>query len=728
MLTKKLLKCKRPYYLIRDFINGRKVDEKTFNLIIDMNINHYDIYEELFDNKFRYLDSYNDGEIIYDDSNFIFKDVAINVYKQYPELFLNLLLIKRHVIDLKRNNINCLNADFVEKWGKDIIANHPDLLIQFDYKTISNHSDIIKSNIKYLELLNKNMNPDIIDKFLTIAEKDNNLEKYIEVINGYNYCSSNDIKNELGNKYKDLISIYLDNYNNENLQRIIHDYPSYLGKVAYFYDKKLKSVVDILFDFNQSLPTFILEAHNDKYPLTDKMNMYVGLLEKIDSQELTKDNAVDILTEALVKIIESGYYQLHDEFEWGKKYSAYQINNAINVKADGQKTNSKKYKYEDKNGQEVVVEIPTIELNDPNFACLITHIVDKRDGTELEEHRVSNAVFGSQLMTNPQLWDEYYEDKSSFLSLSYYSKNVANLFYPDNKGVILGFNSIPEESLVLSNDRDASSPMKKEFMIELHENITTIDRIKEVAQATKLYAKQSVQGYNEIAIKRYKDKKPLIPNYVLNITNLDYMESNQEAICKWTSHYNIPVVEIDARRMKLLYEENYYNLIKNLNNADFTRFNDDTPDVFMKEYIDPIFYARALMEIFTDESERNNYLKMNFMDFENAVKYHRAVPTLFDTVLKITEVLDLNKLEHAKVIYALLNDYDRMCPKNDDTRRKEYNTYGFEIAPTADGNYVDHRIYLNGQKYTHLDVIMDSIKNQCAEVIEKYNQEESKGL
>ncbi len=184
-----------------------------------------------------------------------------------------------------------------------------------------------------------------------------------------------------------------------------------------------------------------------------------------------------------------------------------------------------------------------VELNGQDFNLLVHRI---------KGHKYRDIA--NKLHQNPKLWTQFYVE-DSFISTSLISELFLGV--DDGVGTILGFNSIDPNDILDMGTEDINSS------IELFKSQRKNPKSNYLPSA-KLIEKTNML-YNEVAIKRYRNNDPIIPDCVVCF---DEINDNDKNIANF---FEIPIYLIHVEKY---IEKMNQNLLELMNSYKFKEYYD----------------------------------------------------------------------------------------------------------------------------------------------------------
>lgn len=466
------------------------------------------------------------------------------------------------------------------------------------------------------------------------------LKLYKEKSDKYNFVKEHIIKNENGQKidnYDDGIILFLEKYNFDA------DLISLLKTNSIYNTSSMFStVIENIGRLGNNFSLIGNECYNSKtfcdiasnflinfYKSNNNLNYYSRLIvKKITNgaiDETCFKNMYNIKNKYYVKLNESNKLYLDCFIGINQASSIKEIDNIINVlitnkfdvktfiseikNVESKQFNDAIFKpdlnmgYINEDGIRII-DSNSIDLN--NFKMFV-HSVGKSGNTS------HNDDIAEELLKNPSKWNGV-NGGSYYMSLSLLSKNQTGTYGND---LILGFDANNIE-IYNMNVHDANTGMRDKFKTDnLNPEINdyTPENINEFQMKNYYFGERNYSGYNEICINRIKN---MTPKYILVKKNCPRNNSYNEYVKKWAKYFNIPVVILDGKLIKMnslkrINEE--CNLIKETG-ITYEKFLNLLLDVDTVCQINSKFNYYEIFDFLINLCE-NNY--DNFVEFENII-------------------------------------------------------------------------------------------------------------
>lgn len=606
----------------------------------------------------------------------------IELYENYKDIYACLVEIKIH-----NPEIDSLNQSFIDMWGYEVIKQNYDILYDFNYEEIKDYIDNVKNN------------PSILRDVFPLLNSTNKI--YIkDVLKLSNEIDIKDIVNNLVLiKDEYLKKCYLDNYNNQELKdflnQIINKYRGEilankgsfikelrketgitkdLAKIICYYDmlelNKYNSgytqthALEIIYGtdapFLSRLYHILIEAMQENFQIPKYLDEFYELYDNVYNKKISNE---ELINKAYLSINNQNNFNIDQAISWVKNFKAHQLQKGI---IDPKKKNIdhyESYTYIDESGNKITKKIPIIKIDDPNFRAIVHKVEKKNDKTSPNNYKLTE-----KLIDNPSLWETSKEGNPN-ISMSYLYKQM-NIFGSDS-GVLLGFSKISPERLLSSINIDGATPMDRLASNKLIEFCSQ----KELEHILKVYGSGS-WGYNEILTARYCNDDTIKPDYIMVVSGCAKYNFNLDLAHKWASYFNIPIIEIDGKKLKEYHFKEYNNILNTIKGKGY-----------IKDYsiIEKLFEERVLMDDYQDKGEIY------------------TIPTLLDTFLKLVKNINLNNKENATYILKLINNLDGKWD------------FGYVGLHSTNIEARDPR--MNIEKFKKIELYINDIKIKCQQVI-----------
>lgn len=590
--------------------------------------------------------------------------------------------ILKSLIDIKKNDISLdvFNQNFINNWGKSVIEENYNIIPLIKFKDVKEYINLIKENPNILKLLYsliENNNQIFINEIIKLTNK-TDINKIVKIINN------------LGDKY--LKYMYLENYDNIEISNIISKIayskmeagdlrnisekfqlsPLLLKKFNYYYNYytigKPESKVDpffqkmmlsLIIEHPIAFIDIIKDAKRINYSIPENIEKFYNIYNKIQNKAITNGEIIDLVYEEIFKKNnKNNSYFLN----WIKEFKSYEINkNLINVN-DAKTNHYETYTYTDKLGNKIEKKIPIIIIDDPNFRLLI-HVVQKKNKiSSTDNYRITE-----KLVDNPENWLNITYGNPN-ISMSYCCKSFYTFSGSDDgkSCVTLGFSNIDPKRLEATFSSDGGTSMYKTLEKEKFGAFAGINEL-ETINGTYTSPNNSYYKYNEILIERYINNQTIKPDYIFLEPGTKY----KELAYKWAAYFNIPIVELDRKKIKDCHNKLYNTYLNIINEKSII----EDYDIIQK-----IFEERALYNLYSE----------NYYD-----KY-----TFFDTFYNITKNLDFTISQNRNYILKLLNKFSN----EDIWKMDQFKTDNY-------GHYIDPR--MSDDKVEEYHQYMYKIKNIC---------------
>lgn len=608
-------------------------------------------------------------------------DFLLNVYSQRKEFF--------EIVVNNIDNVNFSDLTYIYNKNFEVLS----LLLNSHYFSFVNKEfyDILGDNII---LENKNILQDLVDVPLNeikpFVEKiklcPSNLKVFLEVRKSNYKGEYNIILDNLGNKNLEKIWKIIKNLKDSLLKKFLLDnindlevvqFSEYVANNCHGSLEKLKkfnyeNYVKYLKNVNPNLDDnfikkfVIYQVRQNKNDSEFLSVMYEALLnyQKYDDLKIIIDEAIKNgmklgdECQKVLKVYEllnpnlsietrlqnfEHHYKTSDLnldyfkfYEWVKNYKSELISENL-INPGNLKDNSTiDYLGYDEFGYLKTYKIPVKVIDNPNFHILI-HSITKKEDNSL--NRVANYHIGNQLIDNPSLWNSVSKNEGNpQISTSFFNGWLRTF---GDGSVILGFSHIDGNNLIATFDRDAGTQMK-----ENHEKIIIDNKSIFFAEQDKL--ENNTLDYNEILLKRYKDGKPILPDYV--IVESDKINTKIETAKKWAAYFNVPIVIIDKNKIGEVRKNNVENILKKIIEAkhfDFNTINKLKDEIRLTNWcfehncekkIDPydvIIYLLKNMQISSTNA-------LSFLELMHSYEFSKFNVHMNHTIVQ-SEVSSLNK-------------------------------------------------------------------------------------
>lgn len=633
-------------------------------------------------------------------------DYIINLMKNIPIEYLKEIIIRQPEI-FKTNILEKIDAKSVSRNPESYYK----LYLQFDDKLFeligkeqpkegdssiylaSLYCDLgleISDLYKIVEIINKNIDTiqpkmeffqKITDKStllnLLFVIKNNNVDKFIEVLDFMKNNNILKIRPEyfsmiLNHTSKDSLSKKIKE--NSDVKKLITEEYSFhyvfdIIRADYIAFTPLDEIINTKSNDIEMQREFYLVLYKIVWDLLklqySKMQLfYIGNcfvdIEKV--AEKNKDNEI-LLAIKLLKSLTSIppnseeykkiYYQYKDKFNFGdnqvfekfKEYYCQNLNNGLfnpnNVPDKEGEYENYKVEYIEYKGK----KIKKIVLWDPNFYMDISNIVswEKNDFKDSKIKELSQKV-----ISNPNVFGYVNDGSNTNCTTLINAMQMGTFAKPVVTG---GYSYIDSKKLILANTGDAG----------------TKDRVPENSLFSVVSSKDSLlrvnQGrfnngtYNEVtSLKNYS-----IDNHSIRKHVFDYMllnlgvekELSYEDTLNWASTYDIPVVELDCKKIYKYYEEEIKKYIEKCHNSsDIFKLNDCI------KIIDLIRVLRTFGQV-------NDYVMMFKESFEYALNLENK-KTFFtqENINEISLILQflkkINEFQYDEWINKLEQELDNL--------------------------------------------------------------------
>ncbi len=671
MLDKRLLNVSDPVSFL-DSLQNIPLNKEQFSFLASL----YDDNQELFYKLKKLLGS-----------NYGLSQNEINLYQEEKDIYEKLVDIK-----INNTNIDSLNQEFIDMWGEDFVKENYNIIRMFNYDDIKEYADVLKSN------------PTRLKEIVPLLDSSN--KKYLKQLLAL--PSDADIKDIVNNlkllKDDYLIKSYLENYNDEDyktiVEKVVNNYKGTapLGekmeltaiqskKLFYSYIANGNVNNNELRDYalrilsNRNIDYFkfynVLEdAIGKGYPIPEDVEHFCKYCEEIYSDQKTKE---EILKDAYDSIYSDGInFDANEIITTVKQFKSHELSQNI-IDPQKEKINHyEEYSYVDEKGNQVTKQIPVIKIDDPNFNAIVHSIVKKDENTS------PNYEISQKLVDNPEMWGKI-KGGNPNISMSY-MHNYFSAFGKRN-GVVLGFNEVTPDRLIGTYNGDGATTM-----VDKTDETAQFVPLETMTQTENKYGLNNGWGYNEILTRRFVDDEIVKPDYIMIASGLENTH-DIELAKKWAVHFDIPIVEIDMKKIKEYHVDKYQTMLEEIKN---------THNIKDYDVIDKLYEEVALIQNCSDD----------LYDYTN--------PTLFDAFHTITQNIDMNNYNNAKCINELLNRID-IASNNPNWFEIGYDT---TINPTTK-NYNDPR--LTSEKVEVMQQYVTAIRYKCNQVINANEMEITSG-
>lgn len=216
------------------------------------------------------------------------------------------------------------------------------------------------------------------------------------------------------------------------------------------------------------------------------------------------------------------------------------------------------------------------------FSDIIKNIGIKMNNTAIEKYEGQNFAFLVHAISgleNKTMCDKIYKDISewtkNYVPNSIISTSLINQYFMclADENLLFGFSNLNNDDFISMGPTDIfSSPEQytSNMRFELARYLPYID-----------FMNESVNEYNEIVLKRYREKKPILPDYIVF---KDYYGEIDNNIKNVANYFNIPVCDINMNAYfdRMIKNQNifmnkgdYENYINYLNKMYYS-FEDTT--------------------------------------------------------------------------------------------------------------------------------------------------------
>lgn len=553
VISKKLLKSIRDSYegiiIITNLLKYQLTPEK-FDFMLDLYVNDKELYSKLMSYK---IDNHN-----IDDLKYIYTEHhdLLNILYRHP------ILMKKEMVSFYGNEFLLANKDVLselEQISADEIKPYIDNLKKYpqNFKIFFEIKKHHAGNSKFEKLYEHLDNPDLLKIYQIInGIKDETLQGFLidnidnhkilefgkQIIDNYNGKIDGDLLhyNDYMAKLKELSST---GYNNTIKQFIIYQLENFSDSR---YGGAREIMLKALFNIESAndFQRLILKSNENDFlsrELKEKALLASKLLdEKLPKDELFRNFKQHFMADDLNINYDDAYHCIRN---YNSKLIKKDLTNidALNEAAPLD------YTFLDEQGNIKSKKITIKIIDDPNFHVLI-HGIGHKEENNL--NRVTNYKIGNKLVNNPNLWQIYHESGNPHISTSLFN----GCLNPFNTEVVLGFSNFSDERLISTYANDGATNMK-----ESQKDINTKEGLFSFADYNTLEKKFT---YNEVLLQRYKDGKPLLPDYI--ILQSDCLASQMENAKKWAAFYDIPIVIIDKPKIGQMRKNNVVNLVNKI--------------------------------------------------------------------------------------------------------------------------------------------------------------------
>lgn len=205
------------------------------------------------------------------------------------------------------------------------------------------------------------------------------------------------------------------------------------------------------------------------------------------------------------------------------------------------------------------------------------------------------CLLEKQIISNPEIWTSN-ETIGSIISGSLI--NNYSFCNASNGKLFLGFNKIYPDDILDMGSTDILS--NKEMYMD-----GTTNPLSEFLLPDEFIKKTSL--YNEIVLQRYKNRKPLLPNYILT---LDDVSNDSKQL---SNYFNIPIYNINTEKylikmiehLNYLLEHNIYDFIL-YSCLMINSFKFNGASEIISKYIDGNYMRKSLAKLLNKTSQIEN--------------------------------------------------------------------------------------------------------------------------
>ncbi len=595
-------------------------------------------------------------------------------------------------IKINNTNINSLDQSFIDMWGIDFIKDNYDIINNFNYDEMKENINIIKNHSSVLRdalpLLNNPANKKYFNQVLLLSNKEN-VQDIVHnlILLEDDFLKKIYLDNYNDYEFKDFLNLIINKYNGKMPLGYCNDFVKELTKatgikdllakkIYYGYLSQYKQNDDIIQDGSSSIIfntdvssvhnaySIVKQAYNKEYPVPKMVEYLYQFYDDLSCGRKTSEEALNRAYDSIYNNITN--FDFNEVIKWVKEFKSWELSQDIINPKKKNIDYYETYTYVDESGKQVTKQIPVIKLDDPDFMAIVHNVSIKNESTSPANYKLTE-----KLVNHPELW-ETTRGGNPNISMSYLFKQFG--IFGGNNGVLLGFSEIKPEKLLATISSDGATSMNrpgKDNTIRFcpHEGLKEING---------KYGWNG-WGYNEILTKRYYNDEVTKPDYIMIVSGVAKTFSIEIAK-KWASYFEIPIVEIDGKKLKQYHMARYQVMLDKIKNNHYIE-NYHT--------IDQLYEEIALIESYCDIGE----------EF--------TTPTLYETFYTITKSLDINIFQNAQYINELLDWLEQT---------QKWFEIGYNTRINLNTHqYCDTRISEEVLKSMY-EYIM-SVKNQCNQVI-----------
>lgn len=511
-----------------------------------------------------------------------------NTFKQRINMFPNLDYVDSiysHNIELFKILLdypNIFNKEYIDFYGEDFLLDNAEIL---DYISKISLEDVEQ----YIEILKEH--PQSFKTFYNILKSnDSSVKELLNYLDNKNLEECYQLLPKVFQKA--LKEFLLNNINNDKVIEFVKNVVQ-SGKEPNNYD----DIFLVESSLKESSPNSIIEIKKYLlYYLKNNSTSYSGLANLLlgvrysdtllDQANYLKKNNIPVPEELekVLKVYEiiGDFSKITDEYcEHYLKgdlnvdyYEMYKLLCDINEKLiNNDLTDIKSlkdgepilYRHSDNNGDTIEEKIPVKIIDNIDFDILVHSIVKDK----VKDH-ASNANIAKELYEKPQLWTELGSSVGNDeLSTSYFD----GFFKPfgsssPNSAIVIGFNRIPDNSLLLTYSGDRGTDMKKSHkkgtILKFHQF-----PFVEKKELEDRFANYNL-NYNEVLLDRFPNSNVILPDYlIIKDTEATDEYTGFENVKKWASYYKIPIVIIDTKKIIQQRKNIIDSIVEKIKSQDF---------------------------------------------------------------------------------------------------------------------------------------------------------------
>ena len=569
---------------------------KQFSFLMDISKDDFGAYYYLLD----HLD--------------LLTDSNMDIYEKDSNLFSRLVSLE------KEGNLGSDFSSEVEKYGSDIIMNHPDFW-QYSSKLSDEQIRLLKekpgaysfvmsfvkrpvlTSDSFLNSLSFSQLETVISspqfqKISSIIEK-NNSPLLIRSVLDYSYDEELvSFVEQLQNKYSNESKFFTAS---EIAHTVLMDEelsPLFTRKVSMLLGKESLRSADLSHltpnQFNQDCVLTYFSVYCNSTDLGKLQAIFneakeSSFLENSDVANMQiflnligQLNTGVLVAEDFLKQVDSFAASIHYHIDftsirqWILDFKASQVNQDV-VNSNLNASSMVNYTTEDS----VSHSIPLITVDDPNYKALVHGIQQKNKLTS------PNYEFGNQLFENPTLWERNQQGNPN-ISLSLLNKT--GVTFVGGSGILLGFNGVSSNRLVQLGNKDLGTRMG-DFTIPSFSSIqeVSIPSVESYQELLNIHSPSyhvsvSPQDYSEVVVRRWQEEQTVQPDYIM--VN-DYIMSDEELYqdsLKWADYFHIPLVKIDHEKIAQKHRSHYQEVMQQIQESK-TLNKESIIDLFSTAYL-----------------------------------------------------------------------------------------------------------------------------------------------